>query len=136
MSITNRYRTSDLASLSMALFMSFILMSSMSATMLCSAQKSNISCVSFIPPKLLPPTILLTEIRVDKIMSVYFTSFNLVSFLGFYLGRIYFASPLTREEIGSSRGLSGKPTVINFPFSFRRLSNGSRAWTADTVSIM
>lgn len=55
-SITKRYLTSDFASLSMAVLIWSILTSSMSAAMLCLAQKSNISCVSFIPPTLLPPT--------------------------------------------------------------------------------
>ncbi|KAF4371641.1 hypothetical protein F8388_008581 [Cannabis sativa] len=58
-SITNLYLTSDLASLSKAVLISSILISSISAVMSCLAQKSSISCVSFIPPISLPPTIFL-----------------------------------------------------------------------------
>ena len=40
----------------MAVLMSSILISSMSAVIPCFAQKSSISCVSLIPPTSLPPT--------------------------------------------------------------------------------
>lgn len=50
MSITKRYFTSLLSIRSYAWLMSWILISSMSDTMPCSAQKSSISCVSAMPP--------------------------------------------------------------------------------------
>lgn len=56
MSITNRYLTSDFASRSMAVLICSTRISSISAVMLCFAQKSNISSVSFMPPMSLPPT--------------------------------------------------------------------------------
>jgi len=66
MSITNRYLTSDSASRSMAILMLSTEISSISAVMLCFAQKSNISCVSFMPPMSLPPTSFLPVSLITK----------------------------------------------------------------------
>jgi len=43
---------------------------------------------------------------------------------------------MTKGNIGSSRGLLGRPTVISFPLTFSKVSSGYRGCTADTVSIM
>ena len=48
----------------------------------------------------------------------------------------FYILPRTKGKIGSSRGLSGRPTVMSFPFIFKRPSKGAKGWTAAIVSII
>jgi len=38
--------------------------------------------------------------------------------------------------MGSSKGLSGRPTMTIFPAVFNKSIRGTREWTAETVSII
>lgn len=111
------------------------LITSMSQVMLCLPQMSIISCVSLIPPIILPFTTRF-PVKIYKWGScLFWSNMNIVQEYLFINAELQMLPNIKGKE-GNSIGFSGAPTNTKVPFTLSNSKMGPREWLADTVSKM